>query len=97
MMQLLREINGNGSYTLSTTPQVHCKALEDNPGALELAPTPKMRPRTKQINQVYHHFREFVRNGRIKNVAIESQNQISDIFTELLRKNDFLRHRKKLL
>ena len=68
MMQLLREMKGNGFPTLSTTPEVHCRAFEDNSCALELARTPKMRPRT---NQVYHHFRDFVWNGTIRIFTIE--------------------------
>ena len=37
MMQLLREIKVNGFPMLSTTPEVHCRAFEDNSGPLELA------------------------------------------------------------
>ena len=33
-----------------------CTAFEDNNGALEMAKTPKMRPRTKHIAIKYHHF-----------------------------------------
>ena len=52
MIQIMREIKVNGFYMLSIAPQVHCKAFEDNSGALELARTPKMKPLTKHINQV---------------------------------------------
>ena len=84
MMQLLREKKANGFPTLSTIPELHCRASEENSGALELACTPKIRPRTKHINQVYHHFQDFVRNDRIQIFAIESVNQISDIFKKIL-------------
>ena len=90
MMKLLRKINRNGFSTLSTTLEVHCREFEDNSGALELALTPKIRPCTKNINQVYYHFRDFVRNGTIQIFAIESVNQASDIFTKPLTQNDFL-------
>ena len=65
MMQLLREMKGNGLSRLSTSPEVHCQSFKDKSGALELAHAPKMGPRTKHINQVYHHFRDFVQNGKI--------------------------------
>jgi hypothetical protein len=60
LMQLLQEFKSKGFPTVSTVPKVHCKAFEDNSGALELARLPKLRPRTKHINVVYHHFRDFV-------------------------------------
>jgi hypothetical protein len=34
-----------------------CKLFEDNSGAMTLAKSPAMRPRTKHINVKYHHFR----------------------------------------
>ena len=41
-------------------PKIRCTVFEDNSSALELARIPKIRPRTKHINQSYHHFREYV-------------------------------------
>ena len=38
--------------------KVYCKCFEDNFAALQLATTPKMRPRTKPVNILYHHLRE---------------------------------------
>ena len=37
-------------------PRIHRKAFEDNMDAIELSRLPKLRPRTKYINVVYHHF-----------------------------------------
>eukprot|EP00957_Ditylum_brightwellii_P002070 159188-Ditylum_brightwellii.AAC.1 len=56
MMQLLKEMKQEGIAIGSVTPNVHCKAFKDNTGALELVKAPKMRPHTKHINTVYHHF-----------------------------------------
>ena len=97
MMQLLREVREQGYTTCSAVPRVHCKCFEDNAGALELAKTPKMRPRTKHINLTYHHFRDHVRNGDIKLYPISSNDQIADIFTKPLAQNLFLKLRSKLL
>jgi hypothetical protein len=65
MMQLLQELTDQGFSIYSTEPKVYCKAFEDNSGAIELARLPKMRPRTKHINIIYHHFREHVRRKKI--------------------------------
>ena len=42
------------------TLNVRCTLFKDNSGALDIARTPKMRPRTKHINIIYHHFQEYV-------------------------------------
>ena len=39
------------------TPTTTCRVFEDNVGALELANTPKIRPRTKHLAVQLHHFR----------------------------------------
>jgi hypothetical protein len=97
IIQLLHEFKNNGFNVVSVVPRVHCKAFEDNSGALELARLPKLRPRTKHINIVYHHFRDFVRRGLIEVVPIKSSKQIGDLLTKPLSQNSFLYLRKKLL
>eukprot|EP00957_Ditylum_brightwellii_P084712 6441035-Ditylum_brightwellii.AAC.1 len=64
-MNLLEELNNNSFYIYISTPYVYCKASEDNSGAPEQACTPKIEPRLKQINQVFHHFMEYVCQGLI--------------------------------
>ena len=97
MMQLLREMKENGFLMISNSPKFHCRSFQDNSRSLELARTPKMRPHIKHTNQVYYHFRDFLRNGTIKIFTIESANQIAKFFTKPLPQNGFLRHRKKFL
>ena len=65
-------------------PKVYCKAFEDNSGALELAKTPRMRPRTKHINTKYHHFRSHVANGSITVEKIDGTEQLADLLTKPL-------------
>jgi hypothetical protein len=60
LMKLVDELVGAGFDLANETPRVHCKVFEDNSGALEMAQTHKMRPRTKHMNIKYHHFREAV-------------------------------------
>jgi hypothetical protein len=65
MINLITEISRLGVCNYCTVPKVYSKAYEDNSGVLELAKTPKMRPRTKHINLVFHHFRDYVRRDLI--------------------------------
>jgi hypothetical protein len=69
---------------------------EDNRGAYELAKAPKMRPRTKHIALKYHHFRQHVTNGTIRIHSIGTKDQIADIFTKGLARDQFEFLRKQL-
>ena len=97
IMKLLEELKDQGFKPANIKPMVHCKAFEDNTGALELSLVPKMRPRTKHINNVYHHFRQFVRDGLISVSRIGTEDQVADIFTKPLSLDVFMKHRKSLL
>ena len=70
---------------------IHCKALEDNSRALEMAKVPKMRPRTKHLNNVYHHFQESVQNDEVMLIAVKTDNQLADLLIKLLPDNLFQR------
>ena len=78
-------------------PNVHCSLFEDNNGALELAKTPRYRPRTKHIAVKYHHFRSHVKSGRIKILPIDTREQIADQFTKGLSTDTFRYLRFQLL
>jgi hypothetical protein len=97
LMKLITEIKSAGFDVPGSIPKVHCKAFEDNSGALEMAKTHKMRPRTKHINIKYHHFREAVQNKEISIWAINTTDQIADIFTKPLGEELFLKFRKLIL
>ena len=90
-MYLLEEINEKITKVI-TTPTFHCKIFEDNAAALEIAKVPKMRPRTRHINCVYHHFRHEVENGRIKILPIPTKDQQADFLDSV----SFKRHRKSI-
>ena len=72
--------------------------FEDNAGALELAKTPKLRPRTKHINVKYHHFRSAVHAGDITVESVSSKllEQLADIFTKPLGDKEFVEIREKI-
>ena len=65
-------------------PVTPVTVYEDNQGAIALAVSPQMQPRTKHIAIKYHHFRSFVANGDVKIKHVNTKEQIADIFTEPL-------------
>ena len=93
VMNLIQEMREKGFQVICTLPSVYCKVFEDNSGALELAPLPKLCPRTKHINICYHHFREHVRKGLVKIFPISTKDQIAGALTKALEQNDFTCHR----
>ena len=97
IIELLREMRSKSIDVFTTSPKIYCKAFEDNSGALELAKTPKLRPRTKHINIIYHHFREYVRDGSIQVFAISTVKQLADICTKPLAQNLFHPLRKTIM
>jgi hypothetical protein len=96
MINLLTEINRLSMCSYSKTPKLYCMDFEDNIGALELAKAPKMRPRTKHITLVFHHFRHFVRRGLTMIYPVGTLDQLADIFTKPLSSLLFEKHRKKI-
>jgi hypothetical protein len=92
-MQLVREINDKDITTYSDVPKFYCKAFEDNIRALEIARTHKMRPRTKHINLVYHHFRSFVKKGLVVIWPIKTEDQPAQIMASPAARDLFLKHR----
>ena len=95
IMNLLKEIRRKKISTISTVPNVY-KAFEDNSGALELARSPKMRPRSKHINIVYHHLRSYVKNRTILLYPIRTDDQQADIFTKPLPEHLFIKIREMI-
>ena len=97
LMNLVKEMNDIGIIQMSKQASIFCKCFEDNSGALELANTPKMRPRTKHINIIYHHFRNAVKEGSVKIFQIDTVDQVADILTKPLNQNLFTKHQKKIM
>jgi Reverse transcriptase (RNA-dependent DNA polymerase) len=76
--------------------KMYSKVFEDNVGALQLARSPRMTPRTKHYGIKYHFFRENVVKGEIQLFKVESEYQRADIFTKGLVQAIFERLRKLL-
>ena len=86
-LQLLKEVVVHKIDTNLHPTTIHCKAFEDNSGALEMAKVPKMRPRTKHMNNMYHHFRESVQNNEVTLVAVRTDDQLAYLLTKPLPDN----------
>lgn len=84
LMDLLKELQTKQILNCHNLPKVYCKAFEDNIGALELARLPKMRPRTKHINNKYHHFWDKVAKKEIEVLHVGTEDQLADLFTKPL-------------
>ena len=67
-----------------------------------MAKVPKMRPRTRHINQKYHHFREWVKTsddgkGSIEIFPIDTLEQPADLLTKPLDLVSFQKHRQSIM
>jgi hypothetical protein len=89
IMWLLQEAHDHGIPVLTNPPKIHCKDFEDNAGAIEIAKETKMRPRTKNLNIKYHHFREEVKKGTDSIYHVGAKDQIAGIFTKPLDESLF--------
>ena len=97
LIQLLKEVVSHKVDANLQPTTIHCKAFEDNSGTLEMAKVPKMSPRTKHLNNVYHHFRESIQNNEVTLIAVETDNQLADLLTKPLPDNLFQCFRDKVL
>ena len=97
LMGMLKEATEQGVQIDNLPPKIYCTVFEDNSGALEFARLPKMRPRTKHINQSYHHFREHVERQEIHVQATPTEEQMADILTKPLSETSFVRHREAIM
>ena len=97
LMGILKEACENGRQVEDLPHKVHCTVFEDNSGALELARLRKIRPRTKHINQAFHHIREHVERKDIIVSATPTDNQMVDILTKPLPEASFRKHRQSIM
>ena len=64
---------------------------------MELARFPKVRPRTKHINQMSRHSRSYASNVDVETFTIDAKAQIGDTFTKPLPKEQCQKLRLKLM
>ena len=97
LMGMLKEAAEQGVQIDNLPPKIHCTVFEDNSGTLELAQLPKVRPRTKHINQSFHHFSEYVERQEIHIQATPTEEQLVNILTKPLPENSFVCHRQSIM
>ena len=98
LIHLIDEIKEAGiELPNASQPKTICRVFEDNVGALELANTHKLRPRTKHLAAQLHHFRQYVLNKTIIVEKVDTQYQRADIFTKALPRDAFRYLRKTII
>ena len=97
IIELLREMKRHGFNVHFDKAHITCKVYEDNMGAIEIARTPKARPRTKHINNRLFHFYDYVERGDIEIHHIPSEDQPADILTKALSEPLFVKHRQVIM
>ena len=95
LQTLLKELCSNFELPTNIPFVTHSTVYEDNNGALRLANTQAMTPRTKHIAIIYHWFRSHV-GKTIFIEKIDTKIQTADIFTKPLGIEDFKRLRPLL-
>ena len=63
---------------------------------MELANTPKLRPRTKHLAVQLHHFRQYILNKMITVEKVDTKYQRADIMTKALPRDPFQFLRKTI-
>ena len=103
MLELTKEKRSYHIKSHPATAKIHCKVFEDNSEALEMACTPKICPRTKHINNAYHHFHEYTQPASdgakptVEIVPVSTEEQLGDMLTKPLPAPAFIKFRKTLL
>jgi hypothetical protein len=90
MRSLFQEVGTALNLKCATPTILHSTVFEDNNGALALATSPKVTPRTKHIAVKYHHFLSKI--GPDKGIilqCIDTTEQKADILTKGLGAQQF--------
>ena len=73
-----------------------CIRDSDNTSAINISKNPYQHRRTKHIDIRHHFLRDNVEKGLISMNFCSSENQIADIFTKALNREQFERNRLEL-
>jgi Reverse transcriptase (RNA-dependent DNA polymerase) len=98
LRRLLQEVGQALNLEFTKPSIIKSTCFEDNNGALGLALTPRLTPRTKHIGVKYHFFKSMI--GEDKGIVIQrvdSALQKADIFTKGLSQETFESIRKLLI
>ena len=97
LMELHNKCVERDPISNASVPMVRCTAFEDSLGALELAKTPKMHPRTKHTDVKYHYFRQHTTNGKVNIKVVSSKDQLANILTKSVVYEVFSCLRKRIM
>ena len=95
LMTLLKEIYKVFPLHIET-PNFVCNVHEDNQSAIVMATTQKFTPRTKHIALKFHHFRSFVKSGKVTVSYCRTTEQKADLLTKPLADDLFYKLRYML-
>ena len=96
--QLLKEVIVGLKLNGETNSHVKSTVFEDNNGAISVATSPKISPRTKHIACKYHFFKSHIGTtaSQISLQKVNTEEQKADIFTKGLPHVTFKYLRKKM-
>jgi hypothetical protein len=97
VMNLVTELRNLGFNLSIDTPKIVCTVFEDNRSCLEIATNHRTRPRTKHLSVRLHHFRYHVVNKTINIQHVASKEQMADIFTKPLARDQFIKLRNRFM
>ena len=97
VMNLVTELRNLGFNLSIDTPKIVCTVFEDNRSCLEIATNHRTRPRTKHLSVRLHHFRYHVVNKTINIQHVASKEQMADIFTKPLPRDQFIKLRNRFM
>ena len=98
-IELVLKLQGDAPMVLCSLfgkPVTPVTVYEENQGAVALAVSQQIQPRTKHTTIKYHHFRSFVASGDVKIKHVDTKVKIADIFTNPLDSELFVYLRYKL-
>ena len=99
IMHILEECVEHNLLDATFKPKIKCTTFEDISGALVMAKSPRMRPRTKHMNIKWHHFHSYMEGAdpRIQLQAIGTEDQLGNLFTKAVTQELFIKFRKTIL
>jgi Reverse transcriptase (RNA-dependent DNA polymerase) len=96
LREIVAEMGSHFGMHDTLTVRTHSTVFEDNNGALTLASTPKLTPRSRHYATKYHFCRSHVASGTIQLKKINTKDQLAAIFTKGTTAEIFQRLRLKL-
>ena len=100
LRELLKEVGDKLQLDFTKPTLVHSTIFEDNNGAIQLATSPKISPRTKHIGIKYHFFKSHIGLKEGKGIGIKkigTTENIADLFTKGLPPDKFKTLREGLM